>query len=304
MNSADQRYLSGLPVLAAVLKTRSFVRAGNALGLSQSGVSRAVQRLEERLGIRLFERTAKMVKLTEDGNKFCQEALPLLAQLEEVAQGVQNVAGSIQGLLRVNVDPTFARLYLAPRIGKFLEKYPGINLQLAIRDRLGDLVADGFDAAIRFGYPAPSALISRRLLQVRIFTCCSPDYLKRRGRPKTPQDIATQGHECLHFTDPQTGMPFPWEFYQGKKKLKIAVSGRLIVDDALTHLEACLAGNGIAQLMELSCGPLIASGKLVNLFPEWSDELFPLYLFHTSKRLVLARLKVFTDFIVATASSI
>jgi DNA-binding transcriptional LysR family regulator len=125
-----------------------------------------------------------------------------LAQLKEVAQGVQNFSGSFRGLLRINVDSTFARLCLAPRVGKFLQEYLDIDLQLVIRDRIGDLVADGFDAAIRFGHPQPSGLIARRLLQARILTCCSLAYLKRKGRPKTPQDIARQGHECLQFTAP------------------------------------------------------------------------------------------------------
>src|ERR1700722_8985197 len=106
MMTSDPRFLSGLPVLAAVVESRSFVHAGEALGLTQSGVSRAIQRLEDRLGIRLFERTSKMVRLTEDGKRFCEEALPLLAQLEEMAEDVQNVSGTVRGRLRVNVDPT------------------------------------------------------------------------------------------------------------------------------------------------------------------------------------------------------
>jgi DNA-binding transcriptional LysR family regulator len=156
---SDPRFLSGLPVLAAVIESKSFVRAGESLGMTQSGVSRAIQRLEERLGIRIFERTSKMMRLTEDGSEFCKEALPLLSQLEEVAEGVQNVSGMVRGHLRVNVDPTFARLFLAPRIGEFLETHPSLRMELVIRDRLGDMVAEGFDAAIRFGEPEPSGLM-------------------------------------------------------------------------------------------------------------------------------------------------
>ena len=300
MITSDPRFLSGLPVLAAVLESKSFVHAGEALGLTQSGVSRAIQRLEDRLGLRLFERTSKMVRLTEDGKQFCEAALPLLSQLEAVAEGVQNASGTVRGQLRVNADPTFSRLFLAPRLGDFLASYPGLHLDLVVRDRLGDMIADGFDAAIRFGEPEPSALIARRLLQVRILTCCSPSYIVRRGQPKVPTDLQSQSHECLLFRDPLTARPFPWEFHQGKKRLTVAVSGRLIVNDALTHLEACLSGHGIAQIMNLNSEPLLQSGRLINLFPAWTDELFPLYLYHTSRRFVPAKVKALADFLVTS----
>lgn len=295
----DSRLLSGLPVLAAVLEAGTFVRAGEALSLTQSGVSRAIQRLEERLGVRLFERTSKTMRLTEDGKRFCQEALPLMAQLEEAAEGMVNAAGRVRGRLRVNVDPTFARLFLAPRIGSFLEAYPDLHLDLVIRDSIGDLVAEGFDAAIRFGDPEPSALIARRLLQARILTCASPVYLKRRRRPRTPRDLEADRHECLLFRDPATGKPFPWEFHRGKKRLTVAVTGRFIVNDALTHLEACMAGQGVAQVMDLGIESLLQTGKVANLFPDWSDELFPLYIYHPSRRFVPAKLRVFIDFLAS-----
>jgi DNA-binding transcriptional LysR family regulator len=298
MITSDPRFLSGLPVLAAVLESKSFVRAGEALGMTQSGVSRAIQRLEERLGIRIFERTSKMVRLTEDGSAFCKEALPLLSQLEEVAEGVQNVSGIVRGQLRVNVDPTFSRLFLAPRIGEFLQIHPALHLELVIRDRLGDMVAEGFDAAIRFGEPEPSGLIVRQLLQVRVLTCAAPSYLKRRGKPVTPQEL--KNHQCLLFRDSATGRPFPWEFHHGKQRTTVQVKGQLVLNDALTQLDACIAGYGVGQVFDLDIDHLLKSGRLINLFPNWSDELFPLYLYHTSRRNVPLKLRTFIDFIVAS----
>ena len=300
MMISDPRFLSGLPVLAAVIESKSFVRAGEALGMTQSGVSRAIQRLEERLGIRIFERTSKMVRLTEDGNLFCNEALPLLSQLEEVAGGVQNASGIVRGLLRVNVDPTFARLFLAPRIGDFLAAHPALKMELVVRDRLGDLVAEGFDAAIRFGEPEPSGLIVRRLLQVRVLTCASPSYVKRRGRPTTPQELQTKNHECLLFRDSATGQPFPWEFHRGKQRTTVQVKGQLVVNDALTHLEACIVGGGVAQVFDLDLNHILKGRRLINLFPDWSDELFPLHLYHASRRNMPLKLRTFIDFIVAS----
>ena len=153
---------------------------------------------------------------------------------------------------------------------------------------------------IRFGEPEPSALIVRRLLLTRVLTCASPAYLKRHGQPRLPQELETKTHECLFFRDSATGRPFPWEFHQGKNCITVAVKGRLILNDALTQLDACLAGHGVAQVFDLGIGRLLKSGKLINLFPNWSDELFPLHLYHTSRRIVPVKLRTFIDFVASS----
>jgi DNA-binding transcriptional LysR family regulator len=295
--SFDSRLLTGIPVVLAVVDAGSFVGAGNALGLTQSGVSRAIQRLEQRLGARLFERNAKVIRLTDTGKRFCQEVGPLISRLQEVAEETTHSVTAVRGRLRVNVDPTFARLVLVPRIQAFLETFPDLQIELLVRDELGDLIAEGFDAAVRFGEPQPSSLIVRRLLQFRVLTCASSKYLRRRGQPKTPNDLAKDQHECLLFRDPATGAPFPWEFHKGRRIVTVPVSGRLILNDALTHLEACIAGMGIAQVFQLGIESMLESGELVNLFPHWSDELFSLYVYYTSRHYVPAKLRAFLDFL-------
>ena len=117
-----------------------------------------------------------------------------------------------------------------PRIDGFLEAHPDLHIELVVRDDLGDLIGEGFDAAIRFGVPQPSSLIARLLLQVRVLTCATPLYVHRHGRPKLPNDLAKDGHKCLLFRDPVTGAPFPWEFHRAKKILTVPVAGRLIVN--------------------------------------------------------------------------
>ncbi|MDB6080110.1 MAG: transcriptional regulator, LysR family [Akkermansiaceae bacterium] len=295
----DSRLLSGLPILAAVLEAGSFVRAGESLGLTQSGVSRAIQRLEERLGIRLFERTSKAMRLTEDGSRFCEQALPLLTQLEETAENLLHDSGQVRGRLRINVDGTISRLFLAPRIGEFLAAHPGLQFDLQVQDRIGDLVAGGFDAAIRLGDPEPSSLIARRLLQVRVLTCASPAYIELHGLPKKPADLAL-GHEGILYRDPATGRPFAWEFHRGAEKVTVDIPGRLTVNDALTHLEACAAGHGLAQLVDLGLAPYFDTGRLVHVLPKWSDELFPVYVYYPSRHFVPAKLRAFLDFLVVT----
>jgi DNA-binding transcriptional LysR family regulator len=293
----DTRFLSEIPVITAVVEAGTFGRAGKILGLSQSAVSRAVQRLERHLGTRLLDRNTKTVRLTESGKRFCEEVVPLLGRLAEAASATTKGATAVRGRLRVNVDPTFARLLLMPRLRTFLDTYPELHLELAVREEVGDLVSDGFDAAIRFGIPKLSSLLVRRILEARVLTCAAPAYLRRKGTPKTPQELALRGHDCLLFIDPSSGAPFPWEFHQGRKVLTIQVMGRITMTDPSTYLEACLAGLGVAQLFDLGTEALLASGRIVNLFPKWTDERFPLYVYHPSRNFVPAKLRSFLEFV-------
>jgi DNA-binding transcriptional LysR family regulator len=295
----DGRVLSGIGVVTAVVEAGSFVRAADALGLTQSGVSRAVARLEQVVGVRLFDRTSRAVALTDDGRRFYEQVAPLLAGIEEAATFAARAAAEARGRLRVNVDPFFARLVLASRLGQFLAAHPALSLELVTRDSLGDLIADGFDVAIRFGVPEPSALVARRLLETRVLTCASPGYLARHGRPARPRDVGDARHACILFRDPLTGRPFPWEFHRRSRIIKVPVTGRLIVNDLSTMLGACAAGHGIAQVMALGIEDQLHSGALVNLFPEWTDELFPLFAFHPSRHLPPAKVRAFLDFVIA-----
>ena len=208
----DSRLLSGIQVLVAAVEAGSFARAAATLGITQSGVSRAVARLEHRVGIRLFDRTARAVALTEEGRSFYQRVKPLLTGIEDAATEAAGSAAVVRGRLRINVDPFFARLVLAPRLGKFLAAYPELSVEIVGRDRLGDLVADGFDAAVRFGEPEPSALVARRLLETRVLTCAAPSYLAIHGRPAHPGDLGAGRHECIHYLDPSPAGRFTGNF--------------------------------------------------------------------------------------------
>ena len=302
MNSLTPQLLDGFRVMVAVVDARSFGRAGEALDMSQSGVSRAVARLEQRLAIRLFDRTTRSVRLTDEGRRFYDRVLPLLGELAEAAETASGAAAAVRGKLRVNIDPFFSRLILGPRLGAFLDAHPELELELRTRDDLGDLVAEGFDLAIRFGHPRTSSLVARKLLDARVLTVAAPAYLRKFGTPEHPRDLET-GHRGILFRDPSTGRPFPWEFHQGRRKLVVPVQGPLIVNDAGTLQSTCLAGYGIAQMFELAEDELLAGGALVNLFPDWSDERFPLYAYHPSRRHMPAKTRALLDFVVRLVSA-
>jgi DNA-binding transcriptional LysR family regulator len=293
----DGRLLSGVGTLMAVAETGSFARAAEVLGLSPSGVSRAIGRLEARLGLRLFDRNPRATTMTTAGRRLVADLAPLVAAMEEATRSAADEAHAVQGRLRVNCDPWFASLLLVPRLQAFLDAHPKLELDVVVRDRLGDLISDGFDAAVRFGEPEPSALITRKLLDTRIMTCAAPSYIARYGRPERPEDLATARHECLLFRDPVTGRPFEWEFHRGGDILPVNVHGRLILDDATTAVSACLAGLGIAQPMVLGMASLLNSGRLIELFPDWNEERFPLHVYHPSRHLPPAKVRAFLDFV-------
>ena len=297
--SFDERMLNGIGVLSAIVDSGSFAAASEALDMSQSGVSRSVARLEARLGIRLFDRTTRSVKLTDEGRRFYEQIVPLLSGLEEAAASASQGASAVRGRLRVNIDPFFSRLFLGPRLGAFVEKYPELQLDLITRDQLGDMVADGFDLAVRFGEPRESTLIARKLLDTRVITVASPGYIKKHGRPLVPADLEREPHTCIHFRDPETGRPFQWEFHRGKKKVLIAARGRLSANDVGTMHGVCLAGHGVAQVLALGTEQLLASGRLMDLFPDWPDETFPLYAAYPSRHHLPAKVRAFFDFIVS-----
>jgi DNA-binding transcriptional LysR family regulator len=303
MDDIDSQLVGGLVVLAAVAESRGFRRAAERLGMTQSGVSRAIARLEARLNARLVQRTSRSVELTEEGCTLYERVSQHLAGIGEAAAEASKSRESVRGRLRVNVDPLFARLVLAPKLSEFLLQNPGIELRIETRDRIADLVSDGFDLAVRFGEPTPSSLIIRRIFDAHILTVASPIYLERHGRPRHPQDLARESHQCILAIDPSTGRPFDWEFHRGKEVISVPVRGRLTVTDAGTKLGACLAGFGIAQAINLGLGHHFRNGTLINLFPEWSDERFPIYVYYVSRSYTHAKVRKFIDFIVASLTA-
>ncbi len=292
--SFDARLLTGVGVFAAVAEAGNFARAAEILGLTPSGVSRAIARLEARIGVRLFDRSPRYVTLTQEGHRFHEQAMPLLAGLEEAATNAAGAAAIVSGRLRVSIDPWFSRMVLAPQLPQFMSRYPLVFLELMNTNYREDMMT-GADIAVRFGPPDIASLIVRKLLDTRVITCASPVYLERHGEPKTPGDLIH--HEALLFRDPQTGRPFPWEFHREGEAFEVKVTGRVVVDDPSVAVAACVAGQGIFQSLAVGLGPWLANGELVPILTRWSGERFPLYAYHPSRYLPPAKVRAFLDFI-------
>lgn len=292
----DARVISTVGVLAAVVEGGSFARAADALGLSRSGVSRAVARLEARVGVRLLDRTTRAVALTDEGRRLYAEVAPLLGGIAEVVSDVAGAAVAVRGRLRVNVDAFFSHLLFAPHLGEFLALYPDLSLELTARDQLGDLVGDGFDLAIRFGTPPTSSLVALKLLETRTITVAAPAYLARHGTPMHPAELADHG--CILVRDSLTGQPIErWHFRRGGESIEVPVQGRLLVAEFGTMLAACRDGVGIARVKAIGVQPLISSGALVEILPHWQGDNFPLFALHPSRYLPPAKVRAFVDFV-------
>ena len=290
----DARLLSGVTVLRAVIEAQSFARAAVALGLSPSAVSRSIARLERRVGVRLLQRTTRCVRVTDDGRRFFDEIAPHLAAIEAAMADLGEASGAIRGRLRVNVDPFLSRAVLAECLPAFLETYPDLSLALIMRDSIGDLVADGFDLALRFSEPPAGSFVARKLLDAQVLTVAAPAYVERHGRPAHPDELSS--HHCIQLHDPARDQPFEWEFRRGREILRCQPKSRLLVSDVGAMLAACRAGGGIAQVLALSGRHLVESGALVQLLPDWAEEMFSLYAVFPTRRQQPAKVRVFIDF--------
>jgi DNA-binding transcriptional LysR family regulator len=293
----DGRLVANIGVLAAIVEGGSFARAAESLGLSPSGVSRAVARLESRVGVRLLDRTTRSVTLTDEGRRLYGEIGPMLSGIADAFTHTAGSAAIVRGRLRVNVDSFFSRRMLAAHAGRFLQRYPEVSLDLVTREQLGDLVGEGFDIAVRFGHPPSSSLIARKLLETRVVTVASPAYLKKHGRPREPADLLM--HECIQMRNTLTGEPLSeWDYRQGRRKESVKTGGRLLVTEAGTLLGACLAGVGVARIKAIGVRGLLEKGQLVELLSDWQGESFPLYALYPSGRLPAAKVRAFIDFVM------
>ena len=298
----DGRILSGVSVLAAVVEGGSFVKAADLIGITDSGVSRAIGRLEARLNVRLLDRTTRSVTLTDEGRRFYEEVKPHLTAIEDAAAVASGAASAVRGRLRVDIDPFFLPLVLAGRLGPLCELYPELSIEFVTSEHIGDLVSEGIDLAIRFGQPRLASLVARKLVEAPILTVASPRYLERHGKPAHPSEL--HQHRCLQFLDPYSGRPFDWQFVRGQELVEVPTSGPLTFTDPKSMLQECVAGTGIAQIIGWGIGSLLTSGELVDLFPDWHGERFPLFAFHPSRKHPPAKVRAFVDFCVEIATEL
>lgn len=287
---------SGIAEFVAAVETGSFRGAGLRLGLTTSGISKAVSRLEQRLGIVLLNRTTRSLHLTGTGAEFFPEARRLLRQLDELEAGLTQSKDELRGRLRVEAPPAFGRLVVMPALPRFLLAYPEIELQLFLRDRLVDLAEEGIDAAIRVGELQQAPLVARRLGATRFVTCAAPAYLARAGVPRTPEELLQ--HNCLGYVPSHSTRPRGWRFARDGVPWSAPPTGSLALDSTEGLLEAALQGVGIIQVLDFVVAGPMRQGLLQPVLEEWSGAERPISLVHVASSRRTARVQAFSEFAV------
>ena len=259
--------LEGLAIFAKVVDMRSFAGAAAELNLSKATVSKAVSRLETRLGTRLFNRTSRRLALTDAGRQLSARAAHILAEAEAAEDDARAQSSTPRGRVRLAVPMSFGVLHVAPLIAEFLATYPEVTIELHLSDAIVDLIGDGYDAAIRIGMLPNSSLVARRLCDSQRYLVGSPAYLKKHGRPNHPLQLAD--HACLGYTyaiGPET-----WRFTTTDgKSASVRPSGPLRVNNGDAMMPALIAGIGLGVLPEFIVREALADGRLQRLLPEWT----------------------------------
>jgi DNA-binding transcriptional LysR family regulator len=257
----------GLAVFAKVAELHSFAAASAELKLSKATVSKAVGRLENRLGTRLFNRTSRRLALTEAGRRLAARASQILADAEAAQDDIQAQSSQPRGLIRLAAPMSFGVLHVAPLIAEFLSLYPEISLDLHLSDALVDLVGEGFDAALRIAALPDSSLVAKRLCAVRVHLLAAPSYLERRGRPRHPLHLAE--HKCLGYAYLAT--PDVWRFANSNGEVaSVRPEGPLRVNNGDAMLPSLIAGLGLGVLPDFIAGEAMRAGRLETVLDDWA----------------------------------
>ncbi|WP_140720682.1 MULTISPECIES: LysR family transcriptional regulator [Gammaproteobacteria] len=286
--------LTSLAVFVKAVDLGSFSAAADALKMSSQLIGRHVQGIEQRLGVRLLNRTTRRQSLTDFGRVFYERARIILAEVEAAESLAEETRAVPTGRLRVNAPVSFGMRVLAPRLPDYMKRHPHIEVDLSLSNRAVDLTDEGYDVVFRVGELTDSRLIARPLAPYQLVLCAAPSYLDGRPAPTSPQDL--QQHECLGFS--HTELRTHWTFDGPDGRITVPVSGRLMVDHGEPLLCAALAGMGVMlQPLEL-VRKALADGRLVRLLPAYEVPSRPMHVLYAPDRRITPKLRSFLDFAV------
>lgn len=293
--------LNRVSAFVRVVLDGSFTKAAKSLGLPKSSVSRSVAQLEQDLGIRLLHRTTRRLALTDAGAAFHERVSRALGDIDEATSAAADSQSELRGPVRVTAPTDMGIWALAPMLARFAQSHPAIRVELSLSGRLVDLVAEGFDLAVRAGPLRDSSLIARRVGELRSVVYASPAYLARRGVPKDLGDLS--GHDCVVFRPTAGKASWTMVSTNGSQKT-VDMTGPLACDDMSFAREAVVAGAGLGVLPEFICGLAEEAGELVRVLPEWSVHGTVLHIAYPSARYVPQRVVVLRDFLAAELASL
>jgi DNA-binding transcriptional LysR family regulator len=290
----------GLAMFAKVAEERSFAGAARALDVSVATVSRAVARLEERLGARLLNRTSRQLALTEFGRTIADSALKVYREAEAAEGAAREMSAKPRGLIRLSVPMSFGLRWVAPLLPAFFRDYPEVSIDLHLSDAQVDLVGQGFDAALRIAVLPDSSLVARRLCPVAPLVVASPEYLERHGTPRHPSELG--GHACLGYA--YRARNDVWRFTNDAgEEVSIKPTGPLRVTNADALMPTVLEGLAIAEFPEFICADQVRDGRLVPILTDWTLPRGGLYFVTPSARTRPAKVEALSEFFVRHLSS-
>ena len=288
--------LLAMTVFVKVVEQGSFAKAAARLNMSTSAVSRHVAELEAHLTTRLLNRTTRRISLTESGQAYFERALHLLADLEEAEAVVSSSTVTPRGTIRLTCSTSFGVPHLAPAIGAFQARYPAVRFDVSASNQFVDLVEDGLDLAIRIGELGNPNLIARKIGVMRLVACASADYLNQHGRPNHPDDLV--GHNC--FTYEYAPVKNLWRFQDQKEnEIKVRIDGSVHANNGEMLAAIAVAGAGVALEPDFIVKPLLESGALIEILPNFRPAPYNIYAVYPSRRHLSAKVRTFVDFLAA-----
>ncbi|SDE21379.1 MULTISPECIES: LysR family transcriptional regulator [Kordiimonas] len=285
--------LNDMLLFAKVAEVGGISAAATALGLPKSSVSRRIAALEDALGAALLERTTRVVKLTEFGRIFLQHCIRISEEAESAQAAAHEIMSTPRGVLRVSASTAIGQYLVAPHIGDFMASYPEIDVQLVLNNRRVDLIAEGYDLAIRVGRLEDSSLISRRLGGARAIICAAPSYIEKRGQPKRPEDLSS--HTTLAMSDSNNVTKWLLENTAGDGRA-VDLAPRHCVNDFTVLRTMAEGGSGIIIAPEYVVRQAIAANKLRQVLPDWRSTLIDYYLIYPSRRGLTRKAEAWIDF--------
>jgi len=282
-----------LSALVRTVDRGSQAAAARELRITPAMVGRYIQALENRLGVRLLNRTTARQSLTEAGITFYARASTILEQLEDAETTASDRQAEPRGTLRVNAPMSFGARHLVAAVSEFCDRHPGVRVEMVLNDRVVDLIEEGYDVAVRIGRLADSGLVVRRLTTCRLVVCAAPGYLARRGTPRTPADLLE--HNCLLYAYASNGGA--WRFQGEEGETEVRLAGDVVVNNGDALLAAALAGQGVILQPTFIVGAALRQGCLVSLLPGWRLADLDVHAAYPSIRHLSPKVRSFVDFL-------
>ena len=293
----DDMQLGSIELFCLAAEQASFTGAANIAGVTPAAVSRSIGRLEERLGVRLFVRTTRQIRLTDGGRRYYEQCRQALLQLVEAEREVTGGQAAPAGTLRISAPTPYAHYRLLPLLPQFRQRYPDVTVEVHVSNRNIDFAGESYDIAIRGRDPADSSLIARKLEDAELVLVAAPSYLQRAGTPDTLD--ALQAHECMQFDLPSTGRKIPWPFQVDGKTVDLSTSGGYTCsEDVLGIVTLARSGAGIVQTYRFIVEQDLKSGALRELLPRHGGTSRPFILLYPHARHLSLRVRTFVDFLI------